>query len=95
LRPHFNGRIGVLDRPTLKKPSPAHRDEPDAGSSARSQSNGSEARFVLRVDGQPKRSFDDREAALRAGREIKTSFPVVVVSVLDTAEGGAEVVEPK
>jgi hypothetical protein len=38
----------------------------------------------LKVDGQFKRSFDSEEAAKTAGAAIKKTYPVVVVTVVDS-----------
>ena len=46
-----------------------------------------EDRFFLRVDGQTKRSFDSLDAATAAGKNIKKTYPIVVVTVLDTRDG--------
>ncbi len=91
----FNLSCGdhVLDKPKLKRPRQQAPDEtapPKVG-----QAKPAEERFVLRVDGQAKRSFSDKAEALRRGQEIKKSFPVVVVTVLDPQEGSSEVVEAK
>ena len=51
------------------------------------------ARFLLRVDGQTKRSFSGKEPAMTAGGAIKKVFPVVVVAIEDTADGIVEVVK--
>jgi hypothetical protein len=45
------------------------------------------------VDGQTKRSFSNKEPAITAGGAIKKAFPVVVVTIEDTADGGIEVVK--
>lgn len=41
------------------------------------------ARFVLAVDRQVKRSFDDRDAAEREAQRIRTRFPHLRVTVED------------
>jgi len=51
-----------------------------------------EERFVLRVDGQAKRSFSSKEPALTAGSVIKKTYPVVMVTVLDSKDGSIEIV---
>ena len=47
-----------------------------------------EERF-LRVDGQTKRSFSSLDDAMAAGRQIRKSHPVVVETVIDTADGSS------
>ncbi len=49
-----------------------------------------EERYRLRVDGQEKKSFADREAAVAAGQVIKKAFPNVNVAVLDAQTGERE-----
>jgi hypothetical protein len=77
----------MLARPTLKKP------QPDEVTPARGQVRPAEERFLLRVDGQTKRSFNRKEPALTAGRAIKKAFPVVAVSIMDTEDGTSEIVD--
>jgi hypothetical protein len=75
----------MLARPSLKRPEEsAERGAPVT------QARPTEQRFVLKVDGQAKRSFEDKEAALRLGAEIKGKYPVVVVTVTDSRDGGTE-----
>ncbi len=83
----------MLDRPTLsrsRKPGADIGPEPKA-----TQTRAAEERFMLKVDGQAKCSLGDKAAALVRAKEIKKSFPVVVVTVVDTSEGTTEVVGPK
>jgi hypothetical protein len=47
------------------------------------------------VDGQTKRSFSSKEQAATAGVAIKKSYPVVVVSVVDTEEHTTQIINPK
>jgi uncharacterized protein (UPF0548 family) len=58
-----------------------------------SQVRRTEERFLLRVDGQTKRSFSSKEPANEAGTAIKKAFPLVMVTVLDTKDGSIEVVK--
>ncbi len=74
-------------RPTLAKP-PGEDDS----SKPRTQARPTEERFLLRVDGQIKRSFSSKEPAVTAGAVIKKAFPLVVVSVVDTEEHTTEVI---
>jgi len=46
------------------------------------------------VDGQTKRSFISKEQAATAGVAIKKSYPVVVVSVVDTEEHTTQIINP-
>ena len=80
---------GRTARPTLKRPERPDRDEP---ARPKGQTRPIEARFLLRVDGQIKRSFDSKEPATIAGAAIKKAHPVVVVTVVDTQEHTTEVV---
>jgi hypothetical protein len=51
-----------------------------------------EERFLLRVDGQLKRSFSSKEPAATAGAVIKKAYPVVAVTVVDTEEHTTEII---
>jgi hypothetical protein len=51
-----------------------------------------EERYRLRVDGQEKRSFKTKEAAVAASQVIKKAFPVVVVAVVDAETGERDTV---
>ncbi len=75
----------MLARATLKRP-----EEPAERRPAATQARPTEERFLVKVDGQAKRSFDDKDAATRFGAEIKKKYPVVVVTVTDTREGTTE-----
>ena len=76
----------MLARPTLK------RSEDQTERPAPTQARPSDERYVLKVDGQAKRSFANKDAALRLGAEIKGKYPVVVVSVADTTQATTEIV---
>jgi|SRR6516165_6124243 hypothetical protein len=65
----------MATRPTLMK-RPDHADDALPPNQVRP----TEERFVLRVDGQAKRS----EPALTAGSAIKKRYSVVMVTALDT-----------
>ncbi len=43
-------------------------------------------RYLLQVDRQTKRSFAVAEEAQQAGEAVKKAFPMVMVSIYDTAE---------
>jgi hypothetical protein len=51
-----------------------------------------EERFLLRVDGQIKRSFSSKEDAATAGAVIKKAYPIVVVTVVDTEKHTTEII---
>ena len=70
----------MLARPVLTK---AAGKEPAKLGQAKPQ----DERFLLQVDGQTKRSFGSLDDAMAAGRQIKKVYPVVVVTVADSADG--------
>ena len=82
-------RKAMLARAKLERP-----DRPDRDESARPQGQARpiEARYLLRVDGQIKRSLNSKEPAVIAGIEIKKAYPVVVVTVVDTQEHVTEII---
>jgi hypothetical protein len=75
----------MASRPTLKRPESEAEETKPVG-----QQRPREERYVLRVDGQPKRSFASKEEAITAGEAIKKSYAVVIVTVVDTKEGSHE-----
>jgi hypothetical protein len=77
----------MLARPTLTKPVQ------DDASKPMTQARPTEERFLLRVDGQIKRSFSSKEDAATAGAVIKKTYPVVVVTVVDTDEHSTEIIK--
>ena len=79
----------MLARPTLTKPP--RRDE-DNISTPKGQARPIDKRFLLRMDGQVKTSFDTKEPAVTAAAAIKKAFPIVVVSVVDTEQGTTETI---
>ena len=79
----------LLARSTLKRPDRPERDEP---ARPKGQTRPIEERFLLRVDGQMKRSFSDKELAAIAGAVIKKAYPLVVVTVVDTEEHTTEII---
>ena len=81
--------IRMLARPTLKKPP--EKDQDDL-SSPKGQARPIDKRFLLRVDGQVKTSFDAKEHATTAGAAIKKAFPIVVVTVVDTERSTTETI---
>ena len=74
----------MLARPTLTRPVK------DGVSTPKSQARPTEERFLLKVDGQIKRSFSSKEAAATAGAAIKKAYPGVVVTVVDSQEHKTE-----
>jgi|SRR5689334_20480935 hypothetical protein len=84
---------GRTPRPTLKRPDRPDRPDRDEPARPKGQARSIEARFLLRVDGQVKRSFDSKEPASIAGAAIKEAHPVVVVTVVDTQEHTTEIIK--
>jgi hypothetical protein len=78
----------MLARRTLTK-----RPEQPTAEKPKGQTRPTEERFLLRVDGQLKCSFRSKEAAITAGGVINKAYPVVTVTVEDTADGSIEVVK--
>ena len=76
----------MLARPTLTKPVQ------DDASKPKTQTRPIEERFLLRVDGQIKRSFSSKDDAATAGAAIKKAYPIVVVTVVDTEEHTTEII---
>jgi len=76
----------MLARPTFTRPIQ------DDASTPKTQARPTEERFLLRVDGQIKRSFSSKEQAATAGAAIKKAFPLVVVTVVDTEEHTTEII---
>jgi hypothetical protein len=78
----------MLARPTLRRPP-----ERDNLPKPKAQARPSEERFLLKVDGQIKRSFSSKEAATTAGIAIKKAYPVVVVTVFDSQEHTTDLIK--
>ena len=76
----------MLAGPTLTKPAQEDVSKP------KTQARPTEERFLLRVDGQTKRSFSSKEDAATAGAVIKKAYPLVVVTVVDTEEHTTEII---
>jgi len=76
----------MLARPTLTKPAQEDASKP------KTQARPTEERFLLRVDGQIKRSFGSKDQAATAGAAIKKAYPIVVVSVIDTEEHTTDII---
>jgi hypothetical protein len=49
-----------------------------------------DGRYLLKVDGQTKTSFEERQSALKAARAIKRAYPIVVVTITDACEETTE-----
>ena len=77
----------MLARPTLTKPEQPAAEKP------KGQTRPLDERYLLRVDGQTKRSFSSTEPAMTAGSAIKKAFPIVAVTVEDTQDRTIEVVK--
>jgi hypothetical protein len=77
----------MLARPKLTKRPDQDDDQKPLG-----QARPSEQRFLLRVDGQTKQSFNSKEAAATAGAAVKKAYHIVMVTIVDTADGTIEVV---
>jgi len=75
----------MIDRPSKKAASDEEQVQPPPRQIRRT-----EKRFLLKIDGQAKSSYADREAAMKAGRDIKMNFPVVNAAVYDSKEGTSE-----
>jgi hypothetical protein len=82
------GEIAMLARPTLTK-----RSSEDDGQKPVGQARPTEERFLLRVDGQTKRSFSSKETAMTAGAAVKKAYPVVMITIVDTEDGTIEVIK--
>ena len=85
-------RAAMLARPTLKRPDRSDRSDRDESVRPKGQARPIEERYLLRVDGQIKRSFSSKEPAVIAGTEVKKAYPVVVVTVVDTQEHTTEII---
>jgi hypothetical protein len=79
----------LFARSKLKRPDRPQRDEP---ARPKGQTRPIEERFLLRVDGQIKSSFDSKETAVITGAKIKKAYPVVVVTVVDSEEHTTEII---
>ena len=81
----------MLAKPTLRRPDRSS-DQDDLPPRSKDQTRPVEQRFLLKVDGQFKRSFGSEEAAKTAGTAIKKAYPVVVVTVVDSQEHKTEAI---
>ena len=75
------------ERPTLTKPEQSAAEKP------KGQARPIDERYLLRVDGQTKRSFSSKEPAMTAASAIKKAFPIVVVTVEDTEDRTIEAIK--
>jgi hypothetical protein len=82
----------LFARSTLKRPDRPDRSDRDEPARPKGQTRPVDERFLLRVDGQIKRSFSNKETAAITGAEIKKAYPVVVVTVVDTQEHTTEII---
>jgi len=81
----------MLARPPLRRPD--RSSDQDDLAPPKGQTRPLEQRFLLKVDGQFKRSFGSEEAATTAGTAIKKDYPIVVVTVLDSQDHKAEIIK--
>jgi hypothetical protein len=81
----------MLARTTLRRPD--RSSDQDDLAPPKGQTRPVEQRFLLKVDGQFKRSFGSEEAAKTAGTAIKKAYPVVVVTVVDSQEHNTELIK--
>ena len=72
---------------------PTKRSDHDDGQKPVGQLRPTEERFLLRVDGQTKRSFSTKESAATAGAAIKKAYPMAMVTIVDTEDGTIEVIK--
>lgn len=75
----------MLDRLRLKRAESEPVEQP-----GRSRARAVEERYVLKVDGQAKASFHDKDIAAKFGQNIKQKSPVVLVTITDTRDGTIE-----
>lgn len=69
------------------------RPDQDDGEKPVGQTRPTEQRFLLRVDGQTKRSFSSKEPAATAGAAVKRAYPGAMVTVVDTEDGTIAVIK--
>jgi hypothetical protein len=50
--------------------------------------------FALMVDGHIKASFESKDSAFEAGRELKARFPHLQIKIFDAEEKRSEEIEP-
>ena len=81
----------MLTRPTLRRAD--RSSDQDDLAPPKGQTRPVEQRFLLKVDGQFKRSFGSQEAAKTAGIAIKKAYPVVVVAVVDSQGHNTEMIK--
>jgi hypothetical protein len=77
----------------LARPRSTKRPDQDDVQKPVGQARPTEERFLLRVDGQTKRSFSSKEAAATAGAAVKKAYPIVMVTIVDSEDGSVEVVK--
>ena len=76
----------------LARPALTQRPDQPAAEQPKGQARPTDERYLLRVDGQTKRSFSSKEPAITAGAAIKKAFPLVMVTVLDSKDGSIEII---
>ena len=80
-------KTAMLARPKLTRP------EQPVAEKQKTQGRPVDERFLLRVDGQIKRSFSSKDSAMTAGSKIKRDFPIVVVTIVDTEDAAVDLVK--
>jgi hypothetical protein len=76
----------------IKMPGKDHSDEEAEGSILPTQAT-DRGRYLLQVDKQTKGSYKTPEAAQSAALEIKIAYPIVRVSIYDSVDNSARLVE--
>ena len=69
-----------------KKISMPPKEEVEEAPVRKGQLRPTQERYLLQVDRQTKRSFADVDEAQKAGEAVKKAFPMVMVSIYDTAK---------
>jgi len=81
----------VAERPMKMPPKKNTEDEtPEVVSQRVKPERG---RYLLQVDRQTKRSFQDKETAQSAGLEIKKGFPILQVAIYDRVSSSHTLVQ--
>jgi hypothetical protein len=62
------------------------KDVSEEAPARKAQLRPAQERYLLQVDRQTKKSFAVAEEAQKAGETVKKAYPMVMVSIYDTAE---------
>lgn len=73
-----------------KKISMPPKEEVEEAPVRKGQLRPTQERYLLQVDRQTKRSFADAAEAKKAGEAVKKAYPMVMVSIYDSAESVSE-----